>query len=235
MKSSVFVVLVMCLGCATGPPRSAPTELSTVSSDSSQRDSGTACPAGIGSREGDDPIAHLFAPGGGHLLVCGSVLEHRTRTRLLATEFEIYYVVPVDDRRDFILQIEASENREILVEEAEGRITLIQGVPGMEERALFRQRIVCRDDGCLAEAVECAFQRETIGDQMTLKNEKDPTSLLGTIPGQTRLLIAALHGDRAASNLLARGSATIRDGEVVENLHRVQAIHKMSREICGAP
>lgn len=232
MKKILCVLLAFGLSACSSAPVAQKSPEAQTPDDGAQSSAGS-CPAGIGARAGDAPIAQLFAPGGGILVVCGGLLENLGKGRLIASEFEVHYLVPADDRSDFLLQIEASETREIFVDEANSKIVLTESVPGASDVPLFLQEAVCREEGCVLEPMSCAFRANAVGDRGKLVGVKDPRALLNKAEGQTRLLLAALSGDERAKQIFMDKRDPGLDGELAESYERMRQIVAIARDLCG--
>lgn len=232
MRKAVYALVALGLsGCTSAPVQKEQAALVAEAPEAVA--SSGLCPAGIGARAGDAPIAQLYAPGGGVLVVCGTALEQTGRSRLLASEFELHYLVPADDRADFLLQLEASETREIFVDEANSKIVLTESVPGAPEIPLFTQEAVCRDDGCVLEAMSCVFRPLSVGDRGRLEGVKEPRSLLRTPEGQTRLVLAALAGDERAKRMFMDKRDPGLSGELAESYEQLRQVVAVSSNLCA--
>lgn len=235
MRFVVAIVLLMAVGCSSGPgtkPQAPAAE--QAGSEESSTVSENACPAGIGAQAGDPAIAQILAPGGGALVVCGNVVEHVARNRMIATEFEIHYLKPADDRSDFLLQVESSERREILIDEANGKMVLTEAVPGAPDVALFTQEVVCRDEGCVLEPLRCAFRASAVGDRAKLGAAvKDPRALMNSSEGQTRLALAALSGESRAVHVFMDKRNPGLSGELAESFDKTRQMIVVATDLCG--
>lgn len=132
------------------------------------------------------------------VIACGKLHKKLSETVYEVGGVHVFYVDHKSQKTELLLQIEADEKREVLVDRDARKVLVFEDIVTEKKLPLFSQEISCNESGCIKGEKVCLFKKDKAAHIESLQAQKDLRPLMNDRDGQVKVLLAALSGYKPA-------------------------------------